>query len=62
MRKSRFSELLKNQPFKIIIEMKISVKSPIGKGLLGKKIGDIAEVTIPAGKITFEILHISLGI
>jgi len=43
-------------------EMKISVKSPIGKGLLGKKIGEVAEVTIPAGKITFEILDISLGI
>lgn len=38
---------------------KISVDSPIGKGLLGKKVGDIAEVTVPAGKIKFEILEIS---
>ena len=38
---------------------KISVKSPIGKGLLGKSVGDIAEITIPAGKIQFEILDIS---
>ena len=38
---------------------KISVKSPIGKGLLGKSVGDIAEITIPAGKIEFEILEIS---
>ncbi|MDQ3291574.1 MAG: GreA/GreB family elongation factor, partial [Bacteroidota bacterium] len=38
---------------------KISVKSPIGKGLLGKSVGDIAEITIPAGKIRFEILEIS---
>ncbi|WP_242928391.1 transcription elongation factor GreA [Pontibacter vulgaris] len=38
---------------------KISVKSPIGKGLLGKSVGEIAEITIPAGKIEFEILEIS---
>ncbi|CAN5880168.1 transcription elongation factor GreA [soil metagenome] len=38
---------------------KISVKSPIGKGLLGKSVGDTAEITVPAGKITFEILEIS---
>lgn len=37
---------------------KISVKSPIGKGLLGKSVGDIAEITVPAGKIQFEILEI----
>lgn len=38
---------------------KISVKSPIGKGLLGKSVGETAEITVPAGKITFEILEIS---
>ncbi|MFC6999454.1 transcription elongation factor GreA [Rufibacter roseus] len=38
---------------------KISVKSPIGKGLLGKSVGDIAEITVPAGKLRFEILDIS---
>lgn len=38
---------------------KISVKSPIGKGLLGKSVGDVAEITIPAGKIRFEIIEIS---
>jgi len=38
---------------------KISVTSPIAKGLLGKKKGDIAEITVPAGKIEFEILEIS---
>ncbi len=37
---------------------KISVTSPIGKGLLGKKIGDIATVTTPGGAIDFEILDI----
>jgi transcription elongation factor GreA len=39
---------------------KISVKSPIGKGLLGKKIGDVTEIVVPAGKIQFEIQDISL--
>jgi len=39
---------------------KISVKSPIGKGLLGKKIGESAEIQAPAGKIEFEIQDISL--
>ncbi len=41
-------------------EGKISIKSPIGKGIMGKKIGDIAEVDAPAGKMEFEILDISL--
>ena len=39
---------------------KISFKSPIGAGLMGKKVGEIAEVSAPAGKIAFEILDISL--
>ncbi len=38
---------------------KISVTSPIAKGLLGKKVGDEAEVDVPAGKIKFEIIEIS---
>jgi transcription elongation factor GreA len=38
---------------------KISVDSPIGKGLLGKKVGDIAEIEVPNGTIKFEILEIS---
>lgn len=37
---------------------KISTQSPIGKGLLGKKIGDIAIIKTPAGEIEFEILNI----
>lgn len=39
---------------------KISVTSPIGSGLLGKKVGEIAEVTVPTGKIEFEIMAISI--
>lgn len=38
---------------------KISIDSPIGKGLLGKKVGDIAEVSTPNGVIEFEIIEIS---
>lgn len=38
---------------------KISVSSPIGKGLLGKKVGEIAEISVPNGKLNFEILEIS---
>jgi transcription elongation factor GreA len=42
-----------------LAEKKISVDSPIGKGLLGKKVGDIAKVQIPAGLIDFEVLEIN---
>lgn len=38
---------------------KISVTSPIGKGLLGKKEGETVEIQIPAGKVKFQILKIS---
>jgi transcription elongation factor GreA len=40
-------------------EKKISVDSPIGKGLLGKEVGDIAEIETPGGKIEFEIIEIT---
>ncbi len=40
-------------------EGKISVATPIAQGLLGKKVGDVAEITIPQGKISLEILSIS---
>ncbi len=40
---------------------KISVGSPIGKGLLGKKVGEIADITTPAGMLKFEVLDISIG-
>ena len=38
---------------------KISVNSPIAKGLLGKSKGDIAEINVPAGTISFEIISIT---
>ena len=40
-------------------EGKISVNTPIAQGLLGKKIGDVAEITIPQGKISLDIINIS---
>ena len=39
---------------------KLSVTTPIAKGLLGKKVGDVVEVKVPAGIMTFEILEIGL--
>lgn len=38
---------------------KISVTSPIGRGLLGKSVGDVAEITVPNGTLKFEVLEIS---
>lgn len=38
---------------------KISVNSPIGKGLLGKSVGDVAEINVPNGTMKFDILEIS---
>ena len=39
-------------------EKKISVESPIGKGLLGKKKGDVAEIQVPSGTMKFEVVEI----
>jgi transcription elongation factor GreA len=38
---------------------KISISSPIAKGLLGKKVGDVADIQVPSGKIQIEIIEIS---
>lgn len=38
---------------------KISVNTPIAKGLLGKKVGDVVDITVPSGTIPFEIIEIS---
>ena len=42
-------------------ENKISVKTPIAQGLLGKKVGDIVSIRIPQGTIELEIVNISVG-
>ncbi|MBQ8450226.1 MAG: transcription elongation factor GreA [Bacteroidaceae bacterium] len=41
-------------------EGKISINTPIAKGLLGKKVGDVAEITVPQGKISLEITSITI--
>ena len=41
-------------------EGKIAVNTPIGKGLLGKKAGDVVEITVPSGIMTFEVISISI--
>ena len=42
-----------------LMEKKISVESPISKGLLGKKVGEIAEIEVPSGMMKFEIIAIT---
>lgn len=39
---------------------KIAISTPIAQGLLGKKVGDVAEVKVPAGVMSFEIVEISI--
>jgi transcription elongation factor GreA len=41
-------------------EGKISVDTPIAKGLLGKKVGDVVDITVPSGTIPFEVIDISI--
>jgi len=40
-------------------EGKISIDSPIGKGLMGKKVGDKVDITVPAGTIPFQVVEIT---
>ena len=42
-------------------QLKISVNSPIGQGLLGKEKGDIAQVITPAGQMEFKVVNITVG-
>ena len=41
-------------------ENKIAISTPIAQGLMGKKVGDIAEIKVPNGIVTFEIIDISI--
>ena len=68
MNKVRIKNRISNQVMEYILvaeteanlkEGKISITSPIAKGLLGKKTGDIVDVKVPSGTIPFEIIHIS---
>ena len=40
---------------------KIAVSTPIARGLMGKKVGDVVDIKVPSGTMTLEILEISLG-
>ena len=39
---------------------KIAVSTPIGKGLLGKKVGDVVDIKVPSGIMSFEIMNITI--
>jgi transcription elongation factor GreA len=41
-------------------EGKISIQTPIAKGLMGKKLGDVVEIQVPSGKMQFEIVDIAI--
>jgi transcription elongation factor GreA len=41
-------------------EYKIAVSTPIAQGLMGKKVGDVAEIKVPSGMMSFEIINISI--
>ncbi|MBO4961942.1 MAG: transcription elongation factor GreA [Flavobacteriales bacterium] len=56
-RETRYTLVAQNEAD--IAKGKISVDSPIGKGLLGKAVGDIAEIKVPNGIMNFEILEIT---
>ena len=45
-----------------IKESKLSINSPMGKGLLGKKVGEIALIATPSGPIELEVLEIGLNL
>ncbi len=56
-RETRYTLVAQNEAD--IAKGKISIDSPIGKGLLGKAVGDIAEIKVPNGIMNFEILEIT---
>ena len=57
--KMEFDYILVADAVSDLSQGKLSVSSPIGKGLLGKEVGDITEIQVPNGIMKFEILSIS---
>lgn len=53
------SYILVSEPEADSAEHKISVSSPVGKGLLGHKVSDVADITVPAGMLRYEITKIA---
>lgn len=58
--KKEFNYILVSDAEADFKEGKISITSPVGRGLLGKKVGEIAEIKAPAANLHYEILSISL--
>ncbi|MDR1729362.1 MAG: transcription elongation factor GreA [Prevotellaceae bacterium] len=56
----RMTYMLVSEQEASLKEGKLAINTPIAKALLGKKVGDVVEVTVPAGQILFEILNISI--
>ena len=52
-------EKLQHQNAFLKKEGKISVNTPIAQGLLGKKVGDVAEIKVPQGMVNLEVVNIS---
>ncbi len=61
-RKTEMEYTLVSQEESNFKEKKISITSPVGKALLGKKVGDIVEVRVPAGTLKYEIREIHSSI
>jgi len=59
LNKQQFTYTLVSESEADLKSGKISVTSPIGKGLLGKEKGEVAEITVPNGTLKFKILEIS---
>ncbi len=59
--KREFSYMIVSDNEADVKQGKISSETPIAKGLLGKKVGDVVDVVVPRGTFTFEILEISNG-
>ena len=58
--KKEFNYILVSDDEANFKEGKISIASPVGKGLLGNKVGEIAEITVPAGVLRYKLLSINL--
>ena len=58
--KKKFKYILVSDDEANFKQGKISIASPVGKGLIGKKVDDIAEIQVPAGILKYKILSISL--
>jgi transcription elongation factor GreA len=57
--KAEMSYIIVSESEANLADKKISASSPIGKGLLGKKVGEIVDIQVPNGIVHFEIINIS---